>query len=114
MSFADQSFSTATATSLATPDRRRSSRCRFRGEIRVFWAGPEFTGNIRDVTASGIAFCVDRSGHGRRLRVGNRLRLLFTPPECDDCAAVNIVGDVVRIVSDTNDTFLVAVVFQHL
>ncbi len=114
MSFADQKSSPSVATSFSAIDRRRSPRSLFGAEIKIHWAGPEFSGTIRDVSDCGLAFSIDRSGPGGRIRVGNRLRLMFTPPDCSDCACVNVVGDVVRIGADAPDRLLVAVAFQRL
>ncbi len=113
MSFAEKKSPTAAAASVS-PDRRRFPRSLFGAEVKVLWAGPECIGIIRDISDCGMAFSVERAGVGSRLTVGARLRLLFTPPECNDCASVNVIGDVVRLGADAPDRILVAVAFQRL
>ncbi len=113
MTFANEK-PTSAAASFSAPDRRRSPRSLFGTEVRILWAGPEFTGVVRDVSDCGMSFSVERAGAGRRITIGTRLRLLFTPPDCNDCASVNVIGDVVRLGADAPDRILVAVAFQRL
>ncbi len=114
MTFPNEKSSFSAAASSAAPDRRRSPRSLFGAEVKILWAGPEFTGIVRDVSDCGMAFSVERAGAGGRLTVGTRLRLLFSPPECSDCASVNVIADVVRLGADAPDRILVAVAFQRL
>lgn len=107
--------SISAAAAAPAPDRRRFPRSACGEEVTILWAGPKLTGIVHDVSERGMCFSVDRTSEASRFAVGTPLRLLLKPPEPEGkCAAVNVVGEVVRLnLDDARGRIVVAVAFER-